>query len=535
MPKRPRCKCPDPTAVAILARISDKDRQTQASLEVQLRETKEKLVDPNGWHVATEYSIKHRSAGVLKDHRFAQMLADARAGKFARLCIHKFDRLGRRAYEREVTWHILREECGIEILAALEPYDLDSRAGKLTKKTSEFLADVFLDNLAEETAKGMREKLLAGGWVGKAPYGYINRREEIGHNKSRRWVEPDPASRQAVSLIFDLFATGEYTLTSLAGWLASQGYLWAGGLPWTRSRVYRVLSNPFYVGRMEWRGITADGVHERLTEPDLWERCRQILRQHDDFKDRGPRRPYALVGVLWSDELRCGFHAETQPHADLSYYRSKRTRADGSRLFLRADQVEERVGDVLAGLSIPAPMHPLIRKLYRRHFAEASEPTRSESDRLHGQIASLEAEARGYVRLVAQGKISDQEFDEERARVGGAIAKARAELAVLEGGAERMVSDLDIALSFTGLMAELWERADADRRRLIATVVFRRVVVGSAGEVASYELAPLFAYLAGLKDNIYPPEAGGRGSKNVALGTRRGIRTPDLHLERVMS
>ncbi len=65
MSKRSRCRCQDPDAVAILARISDKEKQTQASLEEQVRETREKLADPRGWRVVTEYQIRHRGSNLL--------------------------------------------------------------------------------------------------------------------------------------------------------------------------------------------------------------------------------------------------------------------------------------------------------------------------------------------------------------------------------------------------------------------------------------------------------------------------------------
>ena len=515
MSKRPKCRCQDPTAVAILARISDKDRQTQASLEAQVRETREILAEPNGWHVVAEYMVKHRGSDLAGDANYMAMIRDARAGKFARLCVHKFDRLARRAYDREVYWHILTDECGIDVQAALERYDLTSRSGKLTKKTSEFVADIFLDNLREEVMKGMIQKLTAGGWVGKAPFGYLHKREEIAHNKSRRWVEVDPTNGPTVTLAFRTFAIGDHNLESLAALLNEHGYLAARGLPWNRGRVHRMLTNAFYVGRMMWNGVAAEGSHERLTDEETFERCRSILREHDDDRERRNRQVYALNRLIRFAELGCGSHAEYQAHVGISYYRSVKPGADGSRVFVPCAVVDGQVPEILDELEINPEIAPAVRRLYRREIGEQTAPRRLESERLKRRVAELEGESRGYVRLAAQGKISEAEFDQERARVASAIAGARHELGKLEGDGHGVLSDLDVALAFSAHLGALWERGDQSTRKSLAHLVFSRISIDNAGAVQGYELAAPFSYLAGLKQKACRAPRGGRQALSV--------------------
>lgn len=516
MGKRPRCRCQDATAVAILARISDKEKQGQPSLEAQVRETRELLVEPNGWHVVAEYRVRHRGSDLSRDPVYMEMIRDARAGRFAKLCLHKFDRFARRAYDREVFEHILTRECAIELHAALEPYDLKTRAGKLTKKASAFISDIFLDNLAEETMKGMIQKVIAGGWVARAPFGYVNKREEIAHNKFRRWVEPHPEHAETVRLIFRLFAGGQYTLDGMAEYLNGRGYTWEKGLPWRRDRVHRLLTNPFYTGRVRWNGIEAQGVHEPLVDAETFEACRSVLREHDANRERRSQQVYALNRLLHFAELGCGAHAEYQAHADIRYYRSKVPGPDGSKIFLRADEVEDRLGGLLAELEIPAAVHPRIRREYRREIGELTAPQRSEGDRLRRRLAELEEESRGYVRLRAQAKITEEEFDQERARVAAAVATIRGELASIEQGGRRQLSDLELALSVCGHLTAWWSRSDAAHRKLLAHLLFKRVDVDNAGEIVGYRLATPFAYLVALKKGFSPPpEAGTFGTGRV--------------------
>ena len=511
MAKRPKCRCQDPTAVAILARISDKEKQGQPSLEAQVRETRERLTDPRGWHVVTEYRVKHRGSDLSRDPVYMDMVRDARAGKFARLCLHKFDRFARRSYDREIFEHILTRECGIELHAALEPYDLATRAGQLTKKTSAFISDVFLDNLREESLKGMSQKILAGGWCARAPYGYLNKREEIAHNKFRRWVEVDPARSATVALVFELFVSGQHTLDTLAAWLNEHGHTWARGLPWRRDRVHRLLINQFYFGKVRWNGLEAQGVHEPIVDPSTWEACQAILRAHDRSRERKARHVYPLVGLLRFAELGCGAHAEHQAHAGISYYRSRRPGPSGSKVYLGCAEVEDQVAMILSEVEIPAFLHSRIRRLYRQQVAEVTAPERLETERLRRQLTQLEEESRGYVRLAAQGKISDAEFDQERGRVATAIASARHELALLDSGGRSRLSDLDLALTLSAHLGAVWERCDPGQRKALARMLFTEISVTNAGDVIHYDLADPFAYLVSLK--IAPSSPSGRGSE----------------------
>ncbi len=488
MARAVRCKCPDPSAVALLARISDKDKQSQASLEAQLHETREKLVEPAGLNVVAEYAVRHRGSDLSADRVYMAMIADARAGKFSRLYLHKFDRLARRSYDRELYWHVLTRECGIEVRAALEPYDLTTRAGKLTKKTSEFIADIYLDNLAEEVLKGMRQKLLSGEWVGRAPFGYVNKREEISHGKMRRWVETDPIHGPTVAVAFGRYETGEHTLETLTAWLNEHGYTWERGLPWDRAKVHRLLRNPFYAGRLVWNGLEAQGKHELLITPQTFERCQAILREHDCYRDRGAKRSYALNRILWFADLGCGSHAEYQEHADAAYYRSKLPGPDGSKIYLRCEGVDDQMPAILAGISVPEATRERVIAVQKAEDAQTPAPALLQAERVERHLDGLEQERRGYIRMAARGQITAEEFDEEAARITAAIEAAGEELQALEKQAEAALSDVELGLAALGHLPSLWRRAETRHRRGLAELLFKRVSIDNAGAVLGYRL-----------------------------------------------
>src|ERR1700677_554636 len=71
------------------------------------------------------------------------------------------------------------------------------------------MAKNYSENLREEVKKGMREKASQGVYPGHAPFGYRN-------NKAERSIEIDTINSNTVNRLFELYATGAHTLSTLA-------------------------------------------------------------------------------------------------------------------------------------------------------------------------------------------------------------------------------------------------------------------------------------------------------------------------------
>ncbi len=51
-----------------------------------------------------------------------------------------------------------------------------------------------------------------------------------------------------------------------------------GGLPYTRGHLYRILTNPIYVGMVHQKGTTYDGQHDGIVDPAIWQQVQNRLR-----------------------------------------------------------------------------------------------------------------------------------------------------------------------------------------------------------------------------------------------------------------
>ena len=80
------------------------------------------------------------------------------------------------------------------------------------------MAKNYIDNLSEETRKGMTEKAEQGIWPSYAPFGYRN---VLGEN-GKKTIEPDPELAPVVLQMFEWYATGQYSVKEVAAMTESR-------------------------------------------------------------------------------------------------------------------------------------------------------------------------------------------------------------------------------------------------------------------------------------------------------------------------
>jgi len=84
----------------------------------------------------------------------------------------------------------------------------DSRSSeKFMHGIKVLMAKNYIDNLSEETRKGMTEKAEQGIWSSYAPFGYRN---VVGEN-GKKIIKPDPELASGIRQMFEWYSTGRYS------------------------------------------------------------------------------------------------------------------------------------------------------------------------------------------------------------------------------------------------------------------------------------------------------------------------------------
>lgn len=89
----------------------------------------------------------------------------------------------------------------------------------------------------------MNEKAAQGTYPSRAPYGYLNVREN-----GQSFIKIDPIAAPYVVKIFDLYATGTYGLKSVCQQMIADGMVYKNGQKLHTSKIEAILKNEFYTG-----------------------------------------------------------------------------------------------------------------------------------------------------------------------------------------------------------------------------------------------------------------------------------------------
>ncbi|MBX3389793.1 MAG: recombinase family protein [Phycisphaeraceae bacterium] len=201
----------------------------------------------------------------------------------------------------------------------------------------------YSDNLGENVRRGKNHRIKNGHWPQVAPLGYVN-------DRNRHMVVPHPVYGPLVTKLFELYATGDYTLKDVRRIVSDLGLLGPRGRPPSDSRIQHALQNPFYYGLLRYKGEFYQGKHEPLVSQEVFDKCRVAMNDHARFKTWGVLKPFMYRGHVRCGE--CGSTITMEIQKGHRYLRCTKKRGQCSQKYLREEHLHEQVRQALWSVSI---------------------------------------------------------------------------------------------------------------------------------------------------------------------------------------
>src|SRR5213075_1789545 len=233
-----------PNAV-IYARVSSREQEREGYSIPAQRKLLNQYAYVRGFRVQQEF-IDVESAKNPGRKEFGAMLRLLASDPQCRaVLVEKTDRLYRNRTD-SIAFEELIEKRNVEIHLVKEGRVIakDSRSqDKFMHDIHVAVAKHYSENLREEVKKGMREKAEQAIYPSRPPFGYKN-------NSATRSIEVDPQRAPVLRRIFELYASGQHSLTTLR-----QAILRESSVRLSRAYLEDILKNSFYIGRFIWQGI----------------------------------------------------------------------------------------------------------------------------------------------------------------------------------------------------------------------------------------------------------------------------------------
>ena len=174
--KRNKDKIISNNRAVIYTRVSDIKQQDNTSLESQKKYCTEYAQKQN-FEICGYYGGTYASAKTDDREAFQKMLTDVKRKKISNIIVYSIDRFSRAGASAIATVEKLNRK-GINVLSVTQPVDTQSSTGTFFQNINLLFSKYDNDQRREKTITGMRQRLLNGFWMGNAPIGYKNARNE---------------------------------------------------------------------------------------------------------------------------------------------------------------------------------------------------------------------------------------------------------------------------------------------------------------------------------------------------------------------
>jgi site-specific DNA recombinase len=234
-----------------------------------------------GWRLVRDrYDDGGFSGGSMDRPALQKLLADVRARRIDVIVVYKVDRLTRSLADFAKLVEMF-DRYNVSFVSVTQSFNTTTSMGRLTLNVllsfAQFEREVTGERIRDKIAASKKKGMWMGGVV---PLGYrvedrvlhiVEDHAGIVRSLFHRYLD----AGSVVRLKQQLDSEGVRIPIRIDGGGRSTG----GGL-FSRGHVYKLLSNPIYVGHIAHKLQVHEGYHQPIVTQDLWKQVQQSLRHH---------------------------------------------------------------------------------------------------------------------------------------------------------------------------------------------------------------------------------------------------------------
>ncbi len=330
-----------------------------------------------GWKLLRDrYDDGGFSGGSMERPALQKLLDNVRAKRIDVIVVYKVDRLTRSLADFAKLVELF-DAHGVSFVSVTQSFNTTTSMGRLTLNVllsfAQFEREVTGERIRDKIAASKKRGIWMGGVV---PIGYrVENRMLHVVEEHAKIVRDLFASYLQIGSVVKLQAVLEAENVRLPVRVHLKGKTTGGGLI-SRGHLYKILSNPLYVGRLGHKGLVHEGQHAAIIDQPTWDAVQDLLAGHAQCHTANRLRRNSealLVGKLFDDR---GNHMSPSFAAKggqrWRYYVSQailqgRKAEAGSLARVSAPAIEKQVEDAIveslkaAGLSPIAPRDAIER------------------------------------------------------------------------------------------------------------------------------------------------------------------------------
>ena len=260
-----------------------------------------------GWvALASAYDDGGLSGGTMNRPALRRLLDDIAEGKVDAIVVYKVDRLTRALSDFAKMVDIF-DQHGVSFVSVTQQFNTTTSMGRLTLNVllsfAQFEREVTGERIRDKIAASMKKGMWMGGLV------------PLGYDAIDKKLVVNIEEAETVRALFGLYlehanvrlVKEEADRRSLRTKCRSPNNgLRPGGAPFTRGHIYKLLSNPIYVGKVVHKGERYPGLHDAIIDAGTWDAVQDQLKRNaiDRRCGSNAKTPSLLAGLLRDEDDR---------------------------------------------------------------------------------------------------------------------------------------------------------------------------------------------------------------------------------------
>ena len=450
----------------ILARVSTEEQMNEGqSIPAQLSRARE-YAKRKGLNIYKEYQFDESS---IKDQRtkFEQVVEEIKKAKEPiALIVETVDRL-QRGFKESVLLDEFRKQGKLEIHFIRENLVVhkDSNSSEIQRwDLAVFLAKSFVLQISDNVKRTYEYKIRHGEWIGKAPIGYLNEPDENG-NKD---IKPDPARAHLVVRMFEFYATGNYSIRTLAEEMKKLGLRTTlkNSKPLTTGMIHSTLQNPFYYGMMRVKKELYQHRYEPLISKELFDKVQQVrLGYHKKpFKYAG--KPFILRGLVKCADEQCGCTITAEIHKRHNYYScTNYKRIHPKRVYIREEDLLTPINETLKNIRLSDEKIQEITENLKKSEKSKNDFHKQSLATFRKEYDLIQTRISNSYDAMADGSITKDMFNKKLKEYKEKQAGLEAKMQSYTDADENFYLTANILLNLAKMAYKVFQRSEVEEKR----------------------------------------------------------------------
>lgn len=328
------------------------------------------------------------------------------------------------------------------------------------------MAKNYIDNLSEETRKGMFQRAKEGLAHGHAPVGYLNIRGGDGKNR----IETDDTTAPVIKKIFEKCAVGHASINDLLSFAKELG------VKLNRSTLAKLLHNRFYMGEFTFNGTAYSGQHEPIISAELFSKVQSVLENRSKHKTRQQIHQWTFQGLIYCG---CGSLVTVEKKkARYIYYHCANSRCPERGKSIREEKIIQSISELMGPVVVASSMTKWISENVLRSENKEDKERQGTIQIHQREITKLENRIGKAYEDKLDGRLTDEQFLGKKDAWEKEIEEKKKAVMQHEAKCRLLGGDCD-PISLLNRLPEIFREGEDALKRKLTMLLFQNMTLGN--------------------------------------------------------